>query len=113
MKNKEFRLFIYNNKITAISQQHIYKNSLWLIQKSDDELIQIVKDINNFFKEKVMDKILIQEYVMDIAFVNDHYYFIETNSFGKEYASGSALFNWLIDDNVLHNPEFINFRITF
>lgn len=39
--------------------------------------------------------------------------FIEINSFGKEYTSGSSLFHWLIDENKLYSDsEEIYFRYT-
>jgi len=29
-------------------------------------------------------------------------YFIEQNVFGKEYAAGSSLFHWIIDEEILY-----------
>ena len=49
-------------------------------------------------------------YVMDLALVGDTPYFIEPNPFGKDYASGSALFHWIIDHDVLHDANAIEFR---
>jgi hypothetical protein len=52
---------------------------------------------------------------MDFAILNDDTpYFIELNSFGKEYASGSALFDWIQDYSILYglNGNSIEFRYT-
>jgi hypothetical protein len=40
--------------------------------------------------------------------------FIELNSFGKQYASGSALFGWIQDYNILYGlcGDVIEFRYT-
>lgn len=49
---------------------------------------------------------------MDLALIgpNDSPYFIEPNSFGKDYAAGSALFHWIDDYDALHNSDIIEFR---
>ena len=54
---------------------------------------------------------------MDIAILEgDIPYFIEINCFGKEYAAGSSLFHWLIDEEKLYNTKNENkvyFRYTY
>ena len=35
-RDKEFRVFVYNNKITAISAQHLYSVNDWLNSLSDE-----------------------------------------------------------------------------
>ena len=51
---------------------------------------------------------------MDAVILEDGtLYFIEINSFGKEYAAGSALFHWLIDEDELYSDgSTIYFRYT-
>lgn len=50
----------------------------------------------------------IKNYTFDFAIVqNSKPYFIELNSFGKEYAARSSLFHWILDESVLYN-NFIN-----
>ena len=55
-------------------------------------------------------------YTFDFAIINSQPYFIELNSFGKEYAAGSALFHWILDEHILYNKfehnNFIEFRYT-
>lgn len=46
---KEFRIFVYDNEITDISQQHIYSVNDWLSSiRSDLEIKEIIKKIMKF-----------------------------------------------------------------
>jgi hypothetical protein len=54
-------------------------------------------------------------YTFDLVLLNDStFYFIEPNSFGKEYSAGSALFHWINDSDILLNESCneIEFRYT-
>ena len=117
--DKEFRVFVYKNKITAISQQHLYQVNELLYNMNDcDRLKTISIWINiivNYFNNVISKKIShIDSYVMDIALLDDNEpFFIEINSFGKEYASGSALFHWILNENILYdsaNENIVYFR---
>ena len=46
-------IFVYNNEITAISQQHLYSENKWLANKSNDEIEEIVNKILNYFNENI------------------------------------------------------------
>ena len=112
-EDKEFRIFVYNNQITAISQQHIYTINDWLNTLSDEEITQKVHQILNFFDQEIREKMeYAGSYVMDLAFVgeNDTPYFIEPNSFGKRYAAGSALYHWIYDHDTIHESDTIELR---
>lgn len=105
-KDREFRLFVHEKRLVAISQQHLYKTNEWLINKTDDEIKTIVAQINESFEKDIKPKIHhLTSYSVDFALVNDEGYFIEINSFGKEYASGSALFHWLIDEDIMYGKK--------
>lgn len=110
----EFRVFVFENKITAISQQNLYKrNGLHLMNNL--ELKTKIDIIINYFNDTISKKInWISNYSYDFAIINDKPYFIEMNSFGKEYAAGSALFHWILDENILYNKSNnnIEFRYT-
>jgi hypothetical protein len=58
----------------------------------------------------------VKSYTFDFAIVNSQPYLIELNSFGKEYAAGSALFHWILDEHILYNKfetnDIIEFRYT-
>lgn len=106
--SSEFRIFVYQNDITAISDQHLYTVNEWLNSKGEDEIREIVHFIVKYFKENIRDKLAStmanRTYTMDFALLNGKIpYFIECNSFGAPYAAGSALFNWIEDDAVLRS----------
>lgn len=119
--DKEFRVFVKNNKITAISQQHLYNVNKILYKKDlscdsnviHDIIKQWIDIIYKYFESVIKKKIThINSYTMDICILeNNEPYFIEVNSFGKEYASGSSLYHWLIDKDILYgNNNTIYFR---
>jgi hypothetical protein len=117
----EFRVFVFENKITAISQQNLYH---LLFKECDNYPEKFEQDIKlkldlvvNYFYHVMIHKIdWISNYTFDFAIVDGKPYFIELNCFGKEYASGSALFHWLLDENILYNRfetnNVIEFRYT-
>ena len=110
----EFRVFVYDNKITAISQQNLYLK-LYTEQNISKipENLQLIVD---YFNKEIVTKIKwISYYSYDFAIVDDKPYFIEMNCFGKEYAAGSALFHWLLDEDILYgkkDKDIIEFRYT-
>lgn len=111
--SKEFRIFVYNNDITAISIQDIYKINEWAKNMDDDTIKNIIKIIYEYFHENIRDKMLyLSEYVMDLALLDDNKpYFIEPNVFGKNYPAGSALFHWVIDEDLLYGTkDYIEYR---
>jgi len=113
-KLKEFRVFVYKNKITCISQQDLYikNNLLSNLNESDSKIIiikwcEILVNYINQIKKPFNCSI-------DIAILsNEKPYLFEFNCFGKQYSAGSSLFNWLIDEKImLSNGEKIYFRYT-
>ena len=110
LDENEFRVFVYKNKITAISQQNLYKKLN--IKNIENKIDIIIKYFNEVISKKIN---WIETYTYDFAIINENTpYFIEMNSFGKEYASGSSLFHWLLDENILYNNtnESMEFRYT-
>jgi len=85
----EFRVFVYKNRITAISQQHIYKTNKKLNKyreidenydsdndsdSTNDYIVDIVSDINNFYHDFIRPNIThIDTYTMDIALISIAY----------------------------------------
>lgn len=117
----EFRIFVFNNKITCISQQNIYSLLFNEHKNNPPEFERMIKeklDITvSYFYEHIINKInWIKSYTYDFAIIDNKPYFIEMNSFGKEYAAGSALFHWILDSEILYNNftdqknKFIEFR---
>lgn len=111
--DKEFRVFIYDRKIVAISQQHIYKSNEFLKSLEPHQRISTINkwiDIIKKSTDLLIPKIThISSYTMDVAILDDdNMYFIELNPYGKYYSAGSALFHW-INDN-LSEYDTIHFR---
>jgi hypothetical protein len=110
-KFKEWRVFVYKNQITAISQQHLYESNKLLSDLEPEDRDQLIhgwiRIITDYFNTQVKEKILsMSNYVYDFAIGEDiKPYFIEINPFGKEYSSGSSLFHWLIDESKLYNMD--------
>jgi hypothetical protein len=112
----EFRVFVYNNKITAISQQNLY--SVLYDDISIQEIPNKLTIILDYFNDVIKNKInWLSNYTYDFAIVDNKPYFIEMNCFGKEYAAGSALFHWILDEKILYNSfengnNIVEFRYT-
>lgn len=94
----EFRVFVYQNKVTAISQQHFYQE----IYHHDDEVRPWIDMILQEFVTIQPKLSFLENYVFDIGIVSGRPYFIEPNTFGKAYTSGSSLFHWIIDQDILY-----------
>ncbi|MCA9750263.1 MAG: hypothetical protein KC414_14230, partial [Romboutsia sp.] len=115
--DKEFRIFVYNNRITAISCQHLYNVNEWLCNLSVKEKEQVIQLILEYFNSNIRDKLtFIGSYTMDLVLLDSNEehmpYFIEPNSFGSEYASCSALFHWELDKEILYGEDMSEFRYT-
>lgn len=116
---QEFRVFVKDRKITAISQQSLYRRNTILENLSEEERTIIIERwthiITNYFSEVIVNKLShVSDYCIDIAILKDDIpYFIEINSFGMEYASGSSLFEWVTDKDILYGEKpGIYFRYT-
>jgi hypothetical protein len=119
---KEYRIFVHNNRITAISQQNLHVvNEFLTAFPEEEDLKKIIKKhvqiVQDSFQKTIKKKIThTSNYCMDAVILeDDSLYFIEINSFGKEYAAGSALFHWLIDEDKLYcndGNNVIHFRYT-
>jgi hypothetical protein len=110
----EFRMFIFNKKVTCISQQKLYKINHTLSEYTLEGIEIIINILLDYFETNIKNDILYPNYSIDISLINNIPYFIEVNSFGTEYAAGSALFHWIIDHNLLYSDgENVYFRYTF
>ena len=110
--------FVNNNKITAISQQACYSkfkpdsniNLNYFVNINTESLLETyAKIIIDYFESEIKNKILWStSFTYDFSVYYNEItnklepYFIEPNSFGKEYAAGSSLFHWLLDEDKLY-----------
>lgn len=98
----EYRLFIHNLKLRAISQNDC-KNI-----KINKE--KIYNEILDFF-DTFIDSIPYTDAIIDIIKYNKKWLILEINPFGAETQSGSALFNWHYDYAILYNSSVPIIRI--
>lgn len=118
--DREFRVFICQNQITAISQQFTTKSNAILSALDEESRCATVRRwagiIYGYWSQVVRQQIThVSSYSIDIALLGDEEqpFFIEINCFGKEYAAGSSLFHWLLDEDILYDlskQEKIYFR---
>jgi len=116
--DKEFRVFICGDKITGISVQRWYKQNKWLSTFTEEQIVDLIKRIKNFFENEFLKKWgdtkmseKTTNFTIDLVMLEDNsFYFIEANPFGAEYAAGSSLFHWTIDKVLYNNNGIIEFR---
>ena len=105
----EFRVFVKNRRITCISQQQLF------CKFEFDELIlqNKIKSLIDYFENTVVKVVEQVDFSYDFTFILSEPYFIEPNSFGKEYAAGSALFHWIDDYNKLYGFDNNNIYVRY
>lgn len=107
----EFRCFIRNRKLRAISHYKCYTYYPEFQDKSVQETIR--QRITKFF-QSAKPHIPYDDCVMDIviwddsempSFQNQHIHIIEFNEFGGETPCGAGLYNWVIDFDILYKSK--------
>ena len=106
----EFRVFVHNHKVTCISQQNLYERHKYFHSLTELEINNSIHSITNkitdylskLFELDHYVKSNIKSFTIDMAIIDDQPYLIEFNSFGSEYAAGSALFHWILDRDLLY-----------
>lgn len=99
-QGSEYRVFVYQGKITAISQQDLYCVREDRISTHWEKHIEVITTYFESFLKQHLNHVW--SYAIDIAVMEDEKpFFIEINPFGKEYSSGSSLFGWLQDEDIL------------
>lgn len=110
----EFRAFVYNNKLTALSQ---YYNHAYFadIVENKSKILQLVQDL--FHSVRDLLNIYPPEYVLDVAVqLNEgRAYIIELNPFGKPngMGTGTCLFDNTKEEDfkVLFGEREFEFRV--
>lgn len=113
IRDKEFRVFVCNNNLTAISQQFLFQINHWISSMSISNINNLVSRIVSFFETDVREKMrYMGSYVFDLVLCEDDtFHFIEPNAFGAKYPSGSALFHWITDnDQLTSDGATVEFR---
>jgi len=98
-QDHEFRCFVKNKKIRAISQYQCY---LFFESLQNKEYVEKLRDIIVDFHETVKEVIPFDNYVMDtIIFEDFSCMIVEFNPYGPHLSSGAALYNWIKDKELL------------
>lgn len=114
-EENEFRVFVVQNEITAISQQvWSKKNSIWGSLSDHELATRLVYPLLDAYHGHIRDNLLFLngDYTMDLCFLSDgSLYFIEPNCTGARYAAGSSLFHWEKDAEALVDASSVQLRI--
>jgi len=98
-QDHEFRCYVKNRRITAISQYQCY---LYFDKLQNKEYVEKLRDVIVDFHETIKEAVPVDSYVMDIVVFPDFTCMIvEFNPFGPHLSSGAALFNWIKDFDLL------------
>ena len=99
----EFRVFVKNNRLTAISQYNHYIIVRSLLDETYRNEVKV--KLTEFWRKEL--KQLLQEkkdYIVDLAVLSDNsVYLIEMNPFAP--TTGASMFDWRIDDELLHGKK--------
>lgn len=102
----EFRGFVYQNQLVALSQ---YFTQCYFATLAE-EMPQIVQLVTAFFTSIVQPKLVeLQDYVVDFVVVDKQVLLLEVNPY-KE-TTGSGLFDWQQDAAQLHGKLPFQYRI--
>lgn len=93
----EFRVFVWDSKITGISQQFLYHTFEY-------EMDILEKFYNKLLSSDIVSSVPYKEATLDIYFdtEKEKIFLIECNPFGAWSPAGSSLFEWRNDYDVLH-----------
>eukprot|EP01127_Copromyxa_protea_P005507 TRINITY_DN15430_c0_g1_i2.p1 TRINITY_DN15430_c0_g1~~TRINITY_DN15430_c0_g1_i2.p1 ORF type:complete len:137 (-),score=16.07 TRINITY_DN15430_c0_g1_i2:16-426(-) len=105
----EFRVFVHEGVVTAISQYHWYEDSGWGEEPKKTAIPEVVKGICKLF-ENLKPHLPFSSCVYDthVKFTDEDgtddilVELVEFNPFGAHISSGSALFHWVRDFDILN-----------
>lgn len=107
--DKEFRVFVNNSVVTAVSQYNEAEDCGWG-KFADTDLLKIVDDTTALL-DKLLKQAVTQDLTLPTCFTFDVFChadqdsaveLIELNSFGAQLAAGSCLFDWVIEYVLLY-----------
>ena len=120
---RELRVFVYKNKVTAISQYDVFNSSGTFTPMTDQQLAEVARQVDTFHENEVVPRWNGSEnYILDLEYVVDSLLatetantaiirMIELNSFGAEMAASSSLFHWIRDYDELYSSERLCIRV--
>ena len=103
----EFRCFVYNGHMTAISQYHSQTGHRF----TSEEAMSYAKQIQKFYDTKVKYDLMksdtdVRDWVIDFGFDrNGNPFIVELNGFGAHMITGSAQYCWKLDYDLIHRDS--------
>jgi len=103
-QDHEFRCYVKGRKILAISQYHCY-NFFEALQ--EESHIERARNAIMSVHDEVKDHLPVPNYIIDIAVhpIDFSCKIIEINPYGPHQSSGSALFSWIHNYDLLTGKE--------
>jgi D123 len=101
-QENEFRLFVKNGKVTAISQYTHYCCYPKLSEDNSDYLDLINKKLSQF-AQSIHDEVGQDDYILDLALIGEEVKIIELNPFHK--STGGCMFSWHGDKALLYGTK--------
>lgn len=104
---EEFRGFVYNNKLTALSQYCYYQYFKNLANEKERYEALLLKFFNSLPANLFGKENFIIDFAVDLE--NDRVWIIEINPFFKD--TSGCLFDWGKDKQILHGEKPYEFRV--
>jgi len=107
-RDREFRVFVYESEITAISQ-YVWDTDMNLEML---DLIDFGNRIREFQQTNISPHWKSTDYSFDVYVGDKEIELIELNSFGVQLAAASCLFHWIHDfDQLYGRTDHVEFRV--
>lgn len=103
----EFRVFVHNGQITGISQYDHYSFFPHLVAQK--QLLQ--EGLLKYWEDSISPRVRVKSYVVDIGYYPESQSFVLIELSPFFHCTGSALFSWERDTDVLHGRKPMEFRI--
>jgi len=101
--DREFRAFVHNGEMNAISQCY----DEWWFKGLKEVFNDCCLRIKDFYDTQIKSRLPISSYVIDFAIVDDEIIVIELNPF-RAFSVGPGVFNWEDENDIklLENGPF-------
>lgn len=103
----EFRCFIYDGQLTAISQYHSLTDFRFTAEQAV-EYGNMIRDFWNLsgIRDKLLNGTGVNDWVMDVVITdNSILRVVELNGFGAHMITGSAQYCWKLDYDLIHRID--------
>jgi len=103
----EFRAIIIDRQLAGISQQFWYKS----VGHTCDSVVSLVQPVIDLWYDKLLPLCPYADCVLDVYVTKGEAHLIEVNPCGCWASSGSSLFHWISDRDLLLDPCVLPVRV--